>query len=129
MHFFILFLLGLSHSDRYHRLFLYHYSLCLRAASFVFVNSSWTKNEIDGVLRHSDKLLDLLYLTPPFLAARLLFLSDNTPAEARIVYPPFDTRKIEKFKLGRKEPIILSIAQFRFVNLLIRYVQAILIFI
>jgi len=103
-------------TTRYHRLVLYHYSLCLRTASFVFVNSTWTKNEVDAVLKHSDSFLDLLYLTPPFLAAKLLFLSDNASAEVRIVYPPFDTRKIKKFKLERKEPIILSIAQFRFVH-------------
>jgi len=101
---------------RYYRLFMYHYSLCLRTASFLMVNSTWTKNHIDSILHHSDPLLDLLHLTPPFVFGRFLFTSINTPRESRIVYPPCNTREMENFPLMPRERVILSVAQFRFVN-------------
>ena len=101
---------------RYYRLFMYHYSLCLRTASFLMVNSTWTKTHVDAILRHSDLLIDCLYLFPPLLAARCLFLSNNAPSQSSIVYPPCDTRQIEKFPLTPRERIILSVAQFRLVD-------------
>jgi len=76
------------------------------------VNSSWTKNHIDSILRHSDPTLDFVHLLPPLLL--LKFLEPRTsPKEARIVYPPCDTREMAKFALQGRERVILSVAQFR----------------
>jgi alpha-1,2-mannosyltransferase len=102
--------------SRYYRLFLYHYSLSLRTASFLMINSTWTQNHVDAILRHHDLLVNFLYLSPPLLAARFLFLSNNAPLRSTIVYPPCDTREMEKFPLMPRERVILSVAQFRFVS-------------
>ncbi|SRR6266545_8379071 len=104
---------------RYYRLFMYHYSLSVRTASFLMVNSTWTKNHIDSILHHSDSVFDLLYLTPPFFVSKFLFTSTNTPRGSKIVYPPCDTRELEIFPLVPRERVILSIAQFRSVDSLI----------
>jgi hypothetical protein len=104
------------YSTRYYRFFMYHYSLSLRTASFLMVNSTWTKNHVDLILWHSDFLFGLLYLTPPLLVASL-FLSNNSPSQSRIVYPPCDTREMECFSLMPRERVILSVAQFRLANL------------
>lgn len=103
-------------SARYYRLLMYHYSLSLRTASFLMVNSTWTKNHIDLILRHRDLLLDFLYYTPLLLVCRLLFLSNNAPSQSTIVYPPCDTRDLETFSLMPRERVVLSVAQFRLVN-------------
>lgn len=112
----------------YYRLFMYLYAQALRRASFLMVNSSWTKNHIDSILDYSDPFLDgmqlpLHILTFPFttvadivLAAapsRISSLPKTRPKEARIVYPPCDTRAMSSFPLEGRERIILSIAQFR----------------
>ncbi|KAJ3485386.1 hypothetical protein NLI96_g5000 [Meripilus lineatus] len=99
----------------YYRVFMYYYSLSLRQASFLMVNSSWTKGHVDTILQHSDSLLDFLHLLPPFPLLRFLLRrkSHKPPSSARIVYPPCDTREMTKFPLGHRERIILSIAQFR----------------
>jgi alpha-1,2-mannosyltransferase len=55
---------------------MYHYSFSLRTASVLMVGSTWTKNHVDAILQHRDFVLDLLYLAPPLLTARLLFLSE-----------------------------------------------------
>lgn len=96
---------------------MYYYSLSLRQASFLMVNSSWTKGHVDTILQHSDSLLDFLHLLPPFPLLRFLLRrkSHKPPSSARIVYPPCDTREMTKFPLGHRERIILSIAQFRYV--------------
>jgi alpha-1,2-mannosyltransferase len=102
----------------YYRLFMYYYALSLRTASFLMVNSSWTKNHIDAILRHSDPLLDFLHHFPPLVLLKLL--QPRGPGEARIVYPPCDTREMAKFSLEGRERVILSVAQFRYALLSIR---------
>ncbi|EGN97922.1 glycosyltransferase family 4 protein [Serpula lacrymans var. lacrymans S7.3] len=96
----------------YYRLFMYYYALSLRGASFIMVNSSWTKSHIDSVLQHSDPLLDTLHALTPLLALRLLAPS-RAPRSAKVVYPACDTREMAKFGLGGRERVVLSIAQFR----------------
>ncbi|TFY83136.1 hypothetical protein EWM64_g876 [Hericium alpestre] len=110
----------------YYRIFMYYYAQALRHASFVMVNSSWTKNHVDSILTHSDVLLDVLHL--PFtiltfiaslaLSVLLPKVSHNSlprtaPKKASIVYPSCDTRAMSAFPLEGRERIILSIAQFR----------------
>jgi len=97
---------------RYYRLFMYYYSLSLRSASFLMVNSSWTKNHIDDILRHSDRLLDAIHFLPIFFFSRLIKFN-IIRGKAQIVYPPCDTREMAKFPLENRERIILSVAQFR----------------
>ena len=97
----------------YYRIFMYYYSLSLRQASFLMVNSSWTKNHVDTILNHSDLLLDFVHLFSPLTLLRLLRFSHVAPTSARIVYPPCDTREMAKFPLERRERVILSLAQFR----------------
>ncbi|TFK40482.1 mannosyltransferase [Crucibulum laeve] len=96
----------------YYRLFMYHYALALQSASFIMVNSSWTKNHIDAILQHSDPILEFIHLLPPLSVIRF-FKSSNPPKEARIVYPPCNTREMAKFPLEGRERVILSVAQFR----------------
>jgi alpha-1,2-mannosyltransferase len=97
---------------RYYRLFMYYYAISLRTASFVMVNSSWTKGHVDSILQHSDLVLDGLHLLPP-LAFIKLFTARNALSTARIVYPPCDTREMAAFPLTPRQRIILSVAQFR----------------
>ncbi|KAK1220674.1 asparagine-linked glycosylation protein [Marasmius sp. AFHP31] len=99
----------------YYRLFMYYYSLSLRSALFIMANSSWTKNHVDSVLRHSDPIVDFFHLVnPPLFALRYLASQNDKPVRsARIVYPPCDTREMAKFTLNDRERVIVSIAQFR----------------
>ncbi|KAH7928759.1 glycosyltransferase family 4 protein [Leucogyrophana mollusca] len=97
----------------YYRLFMYYYALSLRRASFIMVNSSWTKNHIDAILQHSDTLLDLLHQIPPFVAIRLITAGSPSPKSARVVHPSCDTREMSRFALEGRERVILSVAQFR----------------
>ncbi|KAJ3551117.1 hypothetical protein NM688_g4919 [Phlebia brevispora] len=97
----------------YYRIFMYYYALSLRQASFLMVNSSWTKNHIDSILQYSDPLLDAIHLLSPLALFKLLRPSHQPPRSARIVYPPCDTREMAQFPLEDRERIILSIAQFR----------------
>ena len=93
---------------------MYYYAYSLRQARFIMVNSSWTKNHVDSILRHSDPLLDFLHYLPPLVLIKLLSnRSSDAPTSAPIVYPPSDTREMAKFPLHDREPVILSIAQFR----------------
>ncbi|KAI0727902.1 mannosyltransferase [Fomitopsis betulina] len=96
----------------YYRVFMYYYSNSLRQASFLMVNSSWTKNHVDSILQHTDPLLDALHMCTPLALLRLLRPADP-PKSTRIVYPPCDTREISKLPLERRERVILSVAQFR----------------
>ncbi|KAH9831328.1 mannosyltransferase [Rhodofomes roseus] len=96
----------------YYRLFMYYYANSLRQASFLMVNSSWTKNHVDSILQYTDPLLDALHLCTPLVFLRLLRPS-QTPKSARIVCPPCDTREMAKFPLEGRERVILSVAQFR----------------
>lgn len=93
---------------------MYYYACSLRVARFLMVNSSWTKDHVDAILHHSDTLLDALSTIPPLLFLR----SPNAGlASTEIVYPPCDTRAMTEFALEGREPIIMSVAQFRFVPL------------
>lgn len=96
---------------------MYYYTSSLRVASFLMVNSSWTKNHVDSVLRHNDILLDALHFLSPLTTFRILdwFYPrvGSLPSSPRIVYPPCDTRKMSNFPLKNRQPIILSVAQFR----------------
>jgi len=99
----------------YYRLFMYLYAYSLRQASFLMVNSSWTKNHVDSILQHSDPLVEVLFCFTPFVLLRVLnlFRFHGSPRSARIVYPPCDTREMAKFPLEGRERVILSVAQFR----------------
>jgi|ERR1700722_853006 len=111
-------------SYRYYRLLMYYYACSLRRASFLMVNSSWTKNHIDAILRHSDPLLDFMHLSPSLFTTIVLNSNKYKPSKSpEIVYPPCHTREMVKFSLERREPIILSVAQFRYVtwSVLIKY--------
>ncbi|KAF9066173.1 glycosyltransferase family 4 protein [Rhodocollybia butyracea] len=95
----------------YYRIFMYYYSLSLRSAAFIMVNSSWTQNHINGILQHSDFLLDMSHR---LVFARFLLSSKyGSATSAQIVYPPCDTREISQFPLTGRERVILSLAQFR----------------
>ncbi|KAM6494268.1 mannosyltransferase [Amanita muscaria] len=91
----------------YYRLFMYYYAWSLSRARFLMVNSTWTKNHVDSILQHTDRILDLLHVYP-----MLTFLHDKPPI-ARIVYPPCDTAAMSNFPLRGRERVILSVAQFR----------------
>jgi len=98
----------------YYRIFMYYYSRSLRSAAFVMCNSSWTKNHVDSILQYTDSVLDALHALPSWFL--LKWISDtrtNAPREARIVYPPCDTRDVAQFPLQGREKVILSLAQFR----------------
>ncbi|ETW82230.1 glycosyltransferase family 4 protein [Heterobasidion irregulare TC 32-1] len=110
----------------YYRLFMYHYAQALRRASFLMVNSSWTKNHVDSIIDYSDPILDAIHLPIATVAALLSFaihpllprvsLNDalrTTPRQSTIVYPPCDTREMSTFALEGRERIVLSISQFR----------------
>lgn len=92
---------------------MYYYALSLRRASFLMANSSWTKNHVDSILQHKDTLLDFVHLFTPLTLLGLLRPSHVAPTSARIVYPPCDTREMAQFPLEGRDPIILSLAQFR----------------
>ena len=111
-------------SNRYYRLFMYYYSFSLRKASFIMVNSSWTKSHIDYALTNRDSLLEIIHLCTP-LALITYFSSwgsSRSTVASRIVYPPCDTREMAKFSLEGRERVILSIAQFRYVLILFLFV-------
>ncbi|KAF7798297.1 hypothetical protein EIP86_009517 [Pleurotus ostreatoroseus] len=97
----------------YYRVFMYYYAFSLRQASFLMVNSSWTKNHVDSILKHTDILLDFVNLFTPLVFYRSLRSSHDAPKSARIVYPPCDTREMAQFSLKSRERVILSLAQFR----------------
>jgi len=96
----------------YYRLFMYYYAQSLRMASFVMVNSSWTKNHIDSILTHADQLIDFLHYLPPLILFKVLGPS-KIHGQSRIVYPPCDTREMAKLSLTDRQRVIVSIAQFR----------------
>ncbi|KIK36874.1 glycosyltransferase family 4 protein [Suillus luteus UH-Slu-Lm8-n1] len=108
----------------YYCFLMYHYSLALSRPSFIMANSSWTKNHVDAILSHSDPVMNVMHFLNPLFALRLFATmlkrskdlhteSTTTRREAKIVYPPCDTREMVQFSLDKRERIILSIAQFR----------------
>jgi alpha-1,2-mannosyltransferase len=87
-------------------------------------NSSWTDAHVRSVLAfRAPSLLALLssfalYCCPLLLGLRILVKRAYAPLKrrrlgTRIVYPPCDTKALTEFSLERREPIVLSIAQFR----------------
>lgn len=80
------------------------------------VNSSWTKNHVDSILQRKDPILDLIHVIPP-LPLIGFFKPTDSPKTAQIVYPPCDTRAMAEFSLENRERVILSIAQFRSVDI------------
>ena len=99
---------------------MYFYSASLRRARFLMANSSWTKNHVDSVLSHRDGFLDLLNvacsIAMPISLLRLFGPRTSPPKSAAIVYPPCETQELVGFDLKGRERIILSVAQFRCVN-------------
>ena len=89
---------------------MFFYAFSLRQASFLMVNSSWTKAHIDSILFHDNGFLDILTYLPP-----LVFLRPSlvTLKSAEIVYPPCDTRELAELSLEGRGRIIVSLAQFR----------------
>ncbi|KAI5896247.1 glycosyltransferase family 4 protein [Schizophyllum commune H4-8] len=98
----------------YYRIFMHFYAVSLRQASFVMANSTWTKNHVDSILKHNDRFMSIL-LFPFFLTLALLPGSRKSTAAdyALRVYPPCDTTEMAKYPLEGREPIIISVAQFR----------------
>jgi len=92
---------------------MFYYALSLRRASFIMVNSSWTKNNVDSVLKHKDLLLESIHAFTPFSILSGLIWHSSPPNGTNIVYPPCETRKMVQFSLEGRERVILSVAQFR----------------
>jgi alpha-1,2-mannosyltransferase len=109
----------MSANVSYYRLFMWLYAAALRRASFLMVNSSWTKNHIDSILSHKDVFLDMLMWTAGLPWNIMWAFSDShvSPKTAQIVYPPCETGELKYFPLSNRERVILSVAQFRFVIL------------
>ncbi|KAI5123105.1 hypothetical protein M0805_001461 [Coniferiporia weirii] len=101
----------------YYRVFMYHYASALKRASFLMVNSSWTKNHIDSILVRKDTLLSAIHGFLALLSPILLLTSVSDghipPKSAQIVYPPCETQELTGFALEGRKKIILSVAQFR----------------
>jgi alpha-1,2-mannosyltransferase len=91
-------------------MFMCFYVFSLRGASFLMVNSSWTKAHIDSILFHDNGILNILTYLPPLVFLRPLL---TTLKAAEIVYPPCDTSEFEKLPLEGRGRIIVSLAQFR----------------
>jgi alpha-1,2-mannosyltransferase len=104
----------LTQFTRYYRIFMYYYAVSIRRASFIMVNSSWTKGHIDAILQHSDPLLNTIHLLPP-LNLLHLFARSQGLTTAQTVYPSCDTKEMASLELRDRECVILSIAQFRLV--------------
>ena len=102
---------------------MYYYALALSHARFLMVNSSWTRNHIASILSHEHfgPAIQWAHRVTPLLLVKLL-LSDsglgNKTGKTKpvTVYPPCDTREMVKFPLQGREQIILSVAQFRYVD-------------
>lgn len=118
----------------YYRLTMYYYALSLSHAQFLMVNSSWTHAHIVSIISHEHfgPVIQWAHRTTPLLFVKL-FLSGSAvrqvidgPGSANgnktvqvkpvTVYPPCDTREMAKFSLQDRERIILSVAQFRYVD-------------
>ncbi|TDL23335.1 UDP-Glycosyltransferase/glycogen phosphorylase [Rickenella mellea] len=95
----------------YYRIFMYYYCQSLKEASFIMVNSSWTKAHVDAILKHTDSFLDYLHRLIPFKLPGST--GHKSSIETQIVYPPCETREMAQFPLENRERVILSVAQFR----------------
>lgn len=120
----------------YYLLFAECYSICLRQADVLMVNSSWTKGHVNRLLRpfgwrdDADDPEDII--DPTVVVGKQETTLRNRGKEevvgkvgvrtkkfktATIVYPPCDTLSLASLPLSRRENIILSVAQFRSVSL------------
>lgn len=98
---------------------MFYYSLSLHNASFIMVNSTWTKNHVDAVLDYAtnDTLLATVHSMISSLACNLLTVlctEKVTHLTTQIVYPPCNTTQLSAFPLRARSRIILSLAQFRY---------------
>lgn len=102
---------------RYYTVFHFLYGACLRTASFLMVNSSWTKGHIVSVVQHTQPRFARAI---NILSRILWFLPDEgnewqeDPSLVKTVYPPCDIASLEDFDLGTRENVIVSVAQFRY---------------
>eukprot|EP01119_Soliformovum_irregulare_P014584 TRINITY_DN3992_c0_g1_i1.p1 TRINITY_DN3992_c0_g1~~TRINITY_DN3992_c0_g1_i1.p1 ORF type:complete len:458 (+),score=101.03 TRINITY_DN3992_c0_g1_i1:65-1438(+) len=71
----------------YYRVFAWLYGMVGSLSETVMVNSNWTKEHINSLWR--------------------------IPARTNVVFPPCDTTSLQRLKLDGREPIIVSIGQFR----------------
>ena len=119
----------------YYIIFAELYSLSLRSADVIMVNSTWTHNHVERLLYplwrrdDSDAVMEpphILTSAPvdtPGSQIRQRRLSRSTPLpptpslserqRAFIVYPSCDTDSLSALPLEPRELIILSVAQFR----------------
>lgn len=104
--------------SRYYRIFMYMYASTLRCASFLMVNSTWTKDHIDSILAHHDTLLDttfgMISLLGRLSSSSVASTAEHVPPRsAKTVYPPCETQELIGFSLEGRNKIIVSVAQFR----------------
>lgn len=120
--------------DSYYRLTMYYYALSLSRAQFLMVNSSWTRNHIASIISHEHfgPVIQWAHRVTPLLFIKLCLSGSAAPlvmhssgsrignrtdvVKPVIVYPPCDTREMARFSLRGRERIILSVAQFRYVD-------------
>lgn len=93
---------------RYYRLFMAFYAFSLRRASFLMVNSSWTKGHIDWIVNGPE---------PKDRDSSPAKTTSKGRKQVSIVYPSCDTTAMKNFPLEGRERVVLSVAQFRFVSL------------
>ncbi|KAF7307264.1 hypothetical protein MIND_00520100 [Mycena indigotica] len=79
----------------YYHAFMLLYSLALRCAQVLMVNSTWTRKHVAAVLAY------------PFSSSR------RGTIKPRVVYPSCDTREMAKLPLDARAQVVVSIAQFR----------------
>ncbi|KAH7099632.1 mannosyltransferase [Auriculariales sp. MPI-PUGE-AT-0066] len=86
----------------YYYVFAFFYAQALRKATFLMVNSTWTKNHVDAILVSTNSWLATFtgFLLDPF--------GKNYKIKTRTVFPPCDTTKIARQSLEGRERIILS---------------------
>ena len=103
---------------------MFYYARSLLNASFLMVNSTWTKNHVDAVLEYGvqTSLLNTLhgFTSRIFLRGAFRGLAEPARKPTQIVYPPCDTKQMSKFPLEGRHRIILSLAQFRYVFVFIQ---------
>ncbi|KAF8574226.1 glycosyltransferase family 4 protein [Ramaria rubella] len=102
----------------YYRVFMFYYSLSLRNASFLMVNSTWTKNHVDAVLNYpsSDHILKAVHFIIRSVARSIFPIVRTKEVPLRptqIVYPACDTKQMSTFALTGRRRTIISLAQFR----------------
>ena len=97
---------------------MFYYSLSLRNASSIMVNSTWTKDHVNAVLDYAanDIVLSTIHSIIVSIACGLstvLRTGKVTRRPIQIAYPSCDTKQMSTFPLTGRERIILSLAQFR----------------